>query len=463
MHRLRLLLACCWLVAAMAGPGNGWAEPAALLQATSAPTSARAARPFRAGFDDLALELGHFPGSAEQIDHQVFGLARYGLVWDPGGSWSARLGARLQLYYEYGDRRISDVDLRADESYLRYSRPERRITIGTQHIAWGRMDIESPMDQFTPQDLTRGLASAYDHQRLSVPALRWEEYLGERKIDLVWLAVFTPTRLPEQQSLWYPINRRNGQVLGTDKDPQLRTLLRFSTIGEYDGSRESGGGAIRYSQTGSALDWSVSLQRVRTPRPYFEIDPRLQRLLPNRVNLFEILRARTRRETFRAVHPWTTIIGGDLGGSMENATWRLEAAWSSDIAMTTRDFRQVTTAQWHWAAAWEYFPELADLRVQVQLNARHHQRRDVLEPRHQLQLLGDIDWYWDRQRWRGSLRYLAGVMVREWYLNPELAYLGTTTGEWYLAGHWFSGGDQSLAGFYSDNDFVAIGWRRRLR
>lgn len=462
---MRVLFACCWLLALGSGLETGWAGPSITVQTTAGPPSGqdRDDVRFRAGFDDLTLELGHFPGSAEGIDQQYFGLARYGVVWDSGGAWSVRLGARLQAYYEYGDRRVSDVDVRADESYLRFSLPQRRITVGAQTIAWGQMDIEPPTAQFAPQDLTRGLASVYEHQRLSVPALRWEEYMGSRKIDLVWLAVFTPTRLPDPESVWYPINRQRGQLLGIEEDARLRTFLRFSTIGEYDGSRESGGGAIRYSQTGSALDWAVSLQRVRTPRPYFEIDPRLQRLLPDRVTLLEILRARAQRETFRAVHPWTTVIGGDLGASWEKATWRLEAAWFSDVAITTRDFRQVTASQWHWAAAWEYFPDALDMRLQVQLNGRHHQGRDVFERRHQLQLIGDVDWYWDRQRWRGSLRSLAGINTREWYLNPELAFLGATAGEWFLAGHWFSGSDQSLADFYSDNDFVAVGWRRRLR
>lgn len=443
------------MAAALLSINAGWADQSTGLQPS--PGS------LRAGFDDLALELGHFTGSPDGIDYQLVGVARYGVVWDPGTVWSARLGARMHVYYEYGHHRLSDVDLRADETYLRYSRPERRITVGAQQIAWGRMDIESPTDQFAPQDLTRGMASAYDHLRLSVPAVRWEEFSSDRKIDLVWLVIFTPTRLPDQHSLWYPINRRNGKILGTQDDPQLRSFLRFSTIGEHDSCSDSGGGAIRFSQVGSELDWAYTLQRVRTARPYFEIDPRLQRLLPDRVTLFEILRSRTRRETFRAVHPWTTVVGGDLGGSGKHSTWRLEAAWSSDVAMTTRDYEQVTAGQWYWAAAWEYFPERADLRLQFQLNGRHHQNRNVFEQRNQLHLVGDIDWFWDRQRWRGRLRYHAGINTREWYLNPELAYLATDAGEWYLAGHWFSGSAQTLGGFYNDNDFVAAGWRQRLR
>ncbi len=413
--------------------------------------------------EEAELEAGYFPGPADSIDSSANLFVRAGLGFPVGQAWEARLGLVLNAYDERGFRSVRELDVDFGETFVRYRDDRRRITAGAQTVIWGRVDVEAPTDQIAIRDLRRGLIGELSQRRRAALAVRWEEYLDPVKLDVLWMPVFRPAVLPPERSLWYPINRRSGRILGLPRLSDLVSLLRASTIDEDDVPSGSGGGGIRLTRDDGNLDWGLSVQRVRSSTPYFELDPRLQSLLPDNVSLLEVIRARRIRATFQAVYPWTTVVGGDLAWAGGQSTWRLEGAWLSDIAATSVEFGFVTRPGLRWAAAWEHFPEWADLRINVQLSGEHVSgSAGLLESGRRIRVVGDVDYYWARQRWRARLRYLAGIDHRQFYLNPELSRLLEGRGELYLAAHWFDGQATTLGGLYQDNDLIAVGWRRRF-
>jgi hypothetical protein len=48
------------------------------------------------------------------------------------------------------------------------------------------------------------------------------------------------------------------------------------------------------------------------------------------------------------------------------------------------------------------------------------------------------------------------------YLNPELRWLFLDAQQVYVAAHIFSGGEDTLGGFFHDNTGIMLGWRARL-
>jgi hypothetical protein len=60
------------------------------------------------------------------------------------------------------------------------------------------------------------------------------------------------------------------------------------------------------------------------------------------------------------------------------------------------------------------------------------------------------------------LRYFVGLDVQDLYLNPQIAFVGFEPHEIYLAYHYFDGAEQTLGGFYQQNDLVTLGWRMRF-
>ena len=419
---------------------------------------------FIAGFEDVTFEGGYVLDSHDRKNAQGYFRVLHGLQWNLHPKWELQLGARARGYYVYGAREGDDTDIRYHESYFRYRAPDRRITLGAQIVRWGRLDFASPTDQFAVQDLTRGPISGRSGEYLAVPAIRWEEYFGYNKLDVLWLTHFVSAQLPGEASPWYPIDRERGRLLGIPHEQELDEYLAVSTVDDRSPEGQAGGAAMRLSRDGPDVDWAVTAQRVRNPQPYFEIDPSLQGLLPDDLEPQDVVDAGDDRETFRAVHPWTTVLGADVCWAQEQGTWRLEAAWLSDMPVTTWDFAYSTTPAVLWAMAWEFFPDSWDARIQLQLNSRHHLRgRNIVERNTKLGFSGDLDCFLDRQRWRIRLQYVIGITDHELYLHPELARLMARHGEWYLGAHIFSGKAGTLGGLYRNNDLIVAGWRRRFR
>lgn len=436
-------------------------EPHAREEEQGVPPWTNLANRATTGLEEITLEGGSFVGTNDQADAIGYFKLQHGLEWLPDPSWEFRLGIRAQGQFEPGTRRFEDTLLLPHESFLRFRTPDRRITLGMQTVRWGRLDFSSPTDQMAVQDLTRGVAAGRSGNRLAVPSVRWEEYFRNLKVDLLWLPRFTPAKLPRADSIWYPINRNKGRILGIPYDRQLAEFLQQSTIDDSRPSSGSGGGGIRLSRDGPDFDWAVTAQRVRRPMPYFEIDPVLRPLLPDELEPQDVSDAGVQRETFSAVHPWTTVLGADLGWARDQATWRMEAAWLSDSPVTTWEFHDTTIPALFGGIAWEYFPEHWDARFQLQLNLRHNYTREsTLERRTRVGLAGDFELFWDRQQWRARMNYLMGINNHEWYLNPELTRLTARHGEWYLAAHIFFGDAGTLGGFYQDNDLLLVGWRK---
>ncbi len=62
-------------------------------------------------------------------------------------------------------------------------------------------------------------------------------------------------------------------------------------------------------------------------------------------------------------------------------------------------------------------------------------------------------------RWRAKLRFAVGLDEHDVYLNPQIAYVGREPHEFYVGYHHFEGADETLNGFYEDNDLITLGWR----
>ena len=133
-----------------------------------------------------------------------------------------------------------------------------------------------------------------------------------------------------------------------------------------------GGVGLRLSHAGQGVDYAFTLQQARHSLPYFELNPAVRAaLLADPTDPAAAIVAGGGAATFTGRHPRTTVVGGDIGLVSGAVTWRLEAAWLSDVPVTTRDLRMETVAAVDWAAGVEFYPGDADTRAKLQLTARH--------------------------------------------------------------------------------------------
>lgn len=381
--------------------------------------------------ESLRLEVGGFtddPGTSGS------GLLR-GAVSAKGGSGDLEyaLGMRFDVLTQFGGRDFNRARGDYTENYLRWRGDDLRLTIGTQNIMWGRVDEISPIDRMSRADLTRAVLDKLPERRRAVPALRAEHFGEDYKLDAVLLPAFDDAVMPHRDSVWHPVDVLRGRIFGIGTFPALVGVR----VREADND-SSGGGGLRFTREADGMDYGLSIQRVRQSQPYYKL----------------------MGGTLQAVHPYSTTVGAEFETERGGATWRMEAAWTSDVPLTTRSFGYRTAPGYDVVIGAELFPGDGETRLTLQL-AAHRVMTDaaVLDRTEVYALTGEIEHPFALGRWRADLRFVAGLGSRDFYLNPRLTYTGIDQHEIFVAAHLFSGAEQTLGGFYERNDSVSVGWQ----
>lgn len=382
--------------------------------------------------DDLRVSAGAYvddPAPSSSLDLMAAASARM-----QSGPWEFALGARADGQHQGGSPDFSRAKLDYAENYVRWRGEETRLTVGAQNVLWGRVDEISPIDRMSRVDLTRLVLDEQPERRRAVPAVRLERFMGDYKLDAVWLPVFDAAVMPHRHSAWYPVDTVAGRVVGIGALP----IAGFRVRDEASGA---GGGGVRLTRAGSGLDFGLSVQRARLSLPYYKLGPGV----------------------LTGVHPYTWVVGGELETQRAGATWRMEAAWSSDVPVTDPLGRLGFETGWDVVVGAEFFPGDAETRVTLQL-AGHETTANgpILDRDRWRAFTGEVEHPFGQGRWRFNLRFSAGLGDRDVYLNPRIAYLGMDRHEFFLAAHVFSGEDKTVGGFYEGKDLIELGWRARF-
>lgn len=388
---------------------------------------------FAAGVDKLWMEAGRI---FDHPDASGTGLL-HGAVSAKGssGAFEYALGARFDANAQFGDRDFTRTRVDYGENYLRWRDDATRLTVGAQNVLWGRVDEISPIDRMSRADLTRVILDKLPERRRAVPAVRLERFADDFKIDAVWLPTFDDAVMPDRRSVWNPVDTRAGRLLGIGDLPLMKGFR------VKDANHDTGGGGVRLTRGGDELDYGFSIQRVRQSQPYYRVTPGV----------------------LQAVHPYSTVVGAELEAERLGATWRMEAAWSSDVPVTTRGFQYLTKPGFDMVVGAEFFPGDAETRVTLQLGGhRTFVEQRVLERKEIYTFNGEVEHPFAHGRWRADLRFVVGLDERDLYLNPKLSYTGIDQHEIYIAAHLFEGAQKTLGGFYDRNDLVMVGWQAKF-
>lgn len=412
---------------------------------------------FSASLDDVRLEAGGLTQRSRPVNGTDYLHAAASLHWHPDQRWSFRLAGRVDGYYQSGNPHFSQAQADYGDTFVRYRGDNLRVTLGAQTVIWGRVDEIPPTDRLSVQDLRRYALDDLPDRRLAVPALRVEKYHRGYKVDFLWEPDFRPAKLPDINSIWSPVDRVNGRFIGIKSSPLVAPMIQNGSFGED--KHGEGGAGVRISHSGETLDYAVTVQRARRSLPYYRMNEAAREALLSSLNPTTALAAST-GDTFVAIHPWSWVFGGDLGFQAHGATWRFEAAYLSDVPVTTTDLRVVKVKGLDWVAGVEFYPGDANTRVNLQLAG--HQLFNtpaILDRKHVYLMDGSVEDVFHHSRWRAKLRFSFGLNKRDVYLNPELAYIGWEPNQFYIGAHYFDGAAGTQNGFYKHDSIIVVGWR----
>ncbi len=393
------------------------------------------------GLDDVLLEAGALPDAPEADTYSTLRASAY-VLWQPSRNWEWRAGARLDGMVQDGGR-SDHQELLADygDTYVRYRNGGTRLTLGAQTIIWGRVDEMPLIDRVSRADLTRFVLDDLPERRRAQLAARWEQSFNDFKLDAVWLPVFRGAQLPDIASIWSPINRTSGEIMGVAPNPALAALVGVAHVSEDE--HGSGGGAMRLTKTGGAVDFGVTLARTRQSMPYYRIDP---------IGL-----------TLTAIHPFNNFAGVDAEFVTGNYTWRTEMGYTDHVPITLQSTALDQTSALDWIGAVEFFPGGKNTRVNLQLMAHKlNTSKNTFELGEYYGANGEVETTFAQGRWKAGARFFAGLNVHDIYISPKLSYLGWEPHELYIAAHYFEGEARTMGGFHQDHSLITVGLKTRF-
>ena len=406
------------------------------------------------------LEEALFTRSVQDANHTEYVHADAYVEKQLNEHWDIKLSARVDGTYQRGKHSTdySDTDFDYGDSYIRYRDEAYRITVGAQTIRWGKVDNLGPLDNMATLDLSRGTLFKWGENYRASPAIRLESFLEQGKLDFVYLPEFREAELADKEDVWYPIDFRNGRILGFKSNPLMSTIVQNARVDD-DISSDDGFGA-RYSTTVDSFDLGVTLQYVRLSAPYYHINESIRQALQSSNPANALSAAANAPYTFQEEHPKNWIVGADAAFDWQSATWRMEAGWFSDMPATTSTLEYKTYNGFQWAGSAEFYPGDADTRINLQLSGRHIDEKDkILDLDNVVALSGEVESLFANDRWKLSGRFNVGLSDKDYLLSPEIAFLGWEPFEVYTAYHYLDGAEQTIGGFYQRNNMLMFGLR----
>jgi hypothetical protein len=137
--------------------------------------------------------------------------------------------------YHYFDR---DLEIGLREAYLDMYFDKFDLRVGKQQIIYGKAEGVFITDVVSPKDLSEFLLPDFDEIRMGVTAAKLSYHAGNNSLEVTWIPVFTPTRMPGAGSIWQPVmpfpvqpdfDYSTAQITPSVENSEW--FLRFSSLG----------------------------------------------------------------------------------------------------------------------------------------------------------------------------------------------------------------------------------------
>ncbi|MBF0266071.1 MAG: hypothetical protein HQL46_12435 [Gammaproteobacteria bacterium] len=362
--------------------------------------------------------------------------------WQINNAWNIKVGGRFDGTYphesESSDASLSETsDVDYTDAHISFRNDTIKLTLGSQLIRWGKMDNMPPTDKLATLDLSRGVLPEWGENYRYSPAIRGEWFIDKSKFDLVYIPKFRAAELDDQNGIWYPINQREGKILGIELDP---IVVKSSTvINDFDKHHAMG---LRYSSNYNSIDFALTAQRTQHSSPYFIA------AIDNASGLLN----------FHEIHPISNILGFDAAFNIANMTLRMEAAWLSDVPVTTKSLQYQQFPAFEWATGIEFYPGDGDFVGTLQLSGRQiNNKQEIIERDNSTYVSGSLAIELFNGKWKLNTRYNIGLEIDDYYISQKVSYQGINNLEIYSILHYLEGEETTIGGFYQNNKLFNIG------
>ncbi|MEA1987481.1 MAG: DUF1302 family protein [Candidatus Marinimicrobia bacterium] len=138
-----------------------------------------------------------------------------------------------------------DLDINLRQAYFDIYFDNFDLRIGKQQIIWGKAQGVFITDIVSPKNLSDFLLPDFEEIRIGITSVKVDYYMGNNTLELVWVPLFSPTIMPNQNSIWYP-----------KMDFPIIPTFDYSKK-EIDANLDNGEYFIKYSLLSSKIDFEL--------------------------------------------------------------------------------------------------------------------------------------------------------------------------------------------------------------
>jgi len=250
----------------------------------------------------LETDFIGFPQTTPNDSGQAVGeaLFRYEAFYKLDANWQFGAGfdARTDTHHQvdrdwelsWTDRTRRRPSFAVREAHATYTRKKLTIELGKQFVRWGKADVLSPTDRFTPQDFL----TVVDTDFLAITAVRVTYGGQSNTVELVWVPLFTPSRIPLVNQRW------------SNVPPEIAV---HEIPPAFPGGSQFG---ARWNHIGAIAEYSLSFYDGFNNLPLFNVQP--EPVQPATVDL-------------QRFYPQMRMYGADAAIPLKALTLKAEAAY----------------------------------------------------------------------------------------------------------------------------------------
>jgi hypothetical protein len=183
-----------------------------------------------------------------------------GKVIDPGN----------KCLFNQFDRIYQDKNpyVNINEAYIDIYTGKVDLRLGVQKFAWGRLDEINPTDNLNTEDLTEGGTNDEIDRKIGVPSVKMNVYSDFVNIELGWVPVYVPYRLPDPEERWFPGVLKPPEIVETNTAVgKIPVSTTYQDIELPDFSWDNSEIGVRVSKYIAGCDLSFSYFRGYDPMP----------------------------------------------------------------------------------------------------------------------------------------------------------------------------------------------------
>jgi len=362
------------------------------------------------------------------------------------------------------DHSAEDYDLDLFEGYLYWSRRPVEIRLGKQIVRWGKTDQISPVDNINSQDFREFIVPDLEDRKIPNWMARVRLFPGACALEGVYIPFFEPSRIDYFGSDWATYRHAKDDIRDSGLPPDLKRYLLGISVNEKEPARnfKNGQWGARISRTISDWDLGLNYLYAWESLPYYKSFPAKNLDVGGSFSSQNLLKAldgmSLTDEDIEITYERSHIFGLEFETTIRDIGFRGEAACFDRQSFLTNSLTSTRKPVFFYVLGADYLGEdnwYVNFQFAHQIISDY--TPDILYfQRNNTSLNGEIRKEFLRGNLQAVLWYNFSLSDNGYYLRPKIICKYIPRLDITFGFNIFGGDDDTLMGYYDDNDQVFL-------